>query len=193
MESILTTLQPGPVSQSLQDCIPNLPLPVGASKEAILMRRAGGQAIIFLALTRHIFRPFHVSEEFREATDLMLQFFKRREEQNIYRYQVMKFADDADMEMAMEAADKAAHFISSHLDRMVSTAKVGNFRRQIEDYLADAAEMWVREAQRASDLVEVIEARTDHELLESYPEFRSRNNTKGEPYCRGIIPSNRGQ
>ncbi|KND91851.1 hypothetical protein TOPH_03329 [Tolypocladium ophioglossoides CBS 100239] len=169
----------GPLLQSLQARFPGIPLPIGATKEAVLMRRAAGQAVICEALMAHIFRPFYIPDDFKQAAEQMLDFFnEEKEQQQIYRHQVTKLLDDEEMGAAADVAINAADAISRLLDRLVSSADVEDFRRKIEGFLSQAAQMWVLEAQGASDLVEVTTPVTEDEQLESYSEFGARNTGK---------------
>ncbi|KND88518.1 hypothetical protein TOPH_06849 [Tolypocladium ophioglossoides CBS 100239] len=168
-----------PLLQSLQTRFRDIPLPIGATREAVLMRRAAGQAVICEALMTHILRPFYIPKDFKQAAEQMLDFFsEEKEQQRIFRHQVIKMLDDAEMEVAAATAINAAHAISTLLDRLVSPRNMESFRRKIEEFLIQAAEMWAVEAQGASDLIEVTTPESEDEQLESYSEFGARNTGK---------------
>lgn len=101
------------------------------------MRRAAGQAVICEALTTHIFRPFYIPDDLKQAADQMLGFFDEdKEQQLIYRHQVSTLLDDAGMEAAADAAINAGNDVFRLFDRLVSFANVDDFRRNVEKFLS---------------------------------------------------------
>ncbi|KAM4067986.1 hypothetical protein HRG_009707 [Hirsutella rhossiliensis] len=143
------------------------------------MRRAAGQAVICEALSAYIFRPFYVPHDFKQAADQMLEFFEEEKElQQVFRHQVTKFQDDSELEAAAEAVVDAGGYILRLLDRLVSRANVQEFHRRVDEFLRRAAQVWVHEAQPASDIVQVTILMGEDEHMESYPEFGVRNAGK---------------
>ncbi|KAF4126980.1 RNA polymerase Rpb1 C-terminal repeat domain-containing protein [Geosmithia morbida] len=167
-----TTMTP---AQRIQALVPELPLLVGTSKEAILMRRAAGQAIICQALMEHIFLPFYISKDLRQAADQMLDFFDEKEKQMTYRYQITKLLIDEDVDAAVEDASTE---VCRHLDRLVPSENEQNLHRRVTDFLIRAANIWKTEGQTAADLLEITTPNTDDEGVETYAEFGERSNGK---------------
>lgn len=96
------------------------------------MRRVAGQAVICEALTTHIFRPFCIPDDLKQAADQMLGLFDEdKEQQLIYRHQVSTLLDDAEMEADADAAINAGNDILRLLDRLVPFANVEDFRRKV--------------------------------------------------------------
>ncbi|KAJ6437509.1 glycoside hydrolase family 79 protein [Purpureocillium lavendulum] len=145
--------------QSLQNRNPNIPLSPGATKEAILMRRAAGEAVFCEATMEHVFRPFLIPDDFRQAAEDMLDFFQdERELQRIFRHLVNQLLGDADIR-AVNAAAATTDTIFTSLARQ-------------------AAHAWVSEAQTAEDVVEVTMPGSKDEPLGSYEEYGARQNGK---------------
>ncbi|OAQ68968.1 hypothetical protein VFPPC_05115 [Pochonia chlamydosporia 170] len=162
--------------QNLQGRFPLLPLPTGLTKEAVLMRRAAGQAVICEALMAHIFRPFYISDDLKESAYQMLEFFSEdKEQQQIYRHQVLRIIEDEETEPTVEPVMNAGSAIFMALDRLVPSARLEEFRHKIERFLNRAAQMWVIEAQHASDLIEVMTPGTQNEPPETCQEYGVRN------------------
>ncbi|KID83303.1 hypothetical protein MGU_09394 [Metarhizium guizhouense ARSEF 977] len=167
--------------QNLQTRFPGLPQPAGLTKEAVLMRRAAGQAIICEALMAHIFRPFYIPDDMKEPASQMLEFFSEdKEQQQIFRYQVLKLLQDEDTEPLKDAVMEAGFAVSMALDRLISPARLEEFRHRIENLLCRAAKMWVIEAQQAGDLIEVMSPGNKNEPPpQTYQEYGIRSTVKG--------------
>lgn len=141
------------------------------------MRRAAAQAIICSALMTHIFRPFYVPSDLKQAADSMLEFFDEdKDQQLVYRHLVSALGEDARMEA--DAISLAGDEICRDLDRLIPPTKIEDFRRDVDLFLHQTAQIWATQCQTMVELIEVTTPASDDEELVSYPEFGARNNAK---------------
>lgn len=177
--NVLTRLQ-GSLSslRSLQNRNPHIPLSLEATKEAILMRRAAGEAVFCEAVVEHVFRPILVPNDFRQAAEDMLDFFQDETElQRMFRHLVNKSLGDAGFRAA-SAATYTTDTIFTSLARFVAPARIDAFRCKVDEFSSQAAQVWVSEAQTAEDVVEVTMPEAKDEHLGTYPEYGVRQNGK---------------